>query len=182
MSSILGKWPFGSSAATVCEMNRNASAAMKSAETPANLNQIFDDMVMLLAEQSRVAQAPSPVTCPHSRGASTPTRAKSARSGARWLCHTQIPPNKTDQLPHRILVFAIRSWRSPCGERRELYYAPAKISSGAWNVTPVGLEIGVGNGLRNGVEPVSRSHRNSMALSSCMVLWQCSMNIPPQSR
>src|SRR5579864_274893 len=61
-------------------------------------------------------------------------------------------------------------------------YAPGRISSGAWKVTPVGLEIGVGSGLRNGVEPVSRSHRSNMALSSCMVLWQCSMNIPPQSR
>src|ERR1051325_364441 len=69
-----------------------------------------------------------------------------------------------------------------CGERPELIYAPDKISSGFWKVTPVGFEIGVGKGLKNGVEPVSKSHRNSMALSSCMVLWQCSMNMPPQSR
>src|SRR5579864_4120900 len=68
-----------------------------------------------------------------------------------------------------------------CGERPELDYAPVKISSGFWKVTPVGFEMGVGSGLRNGL-PLSRSHRNSMALSSCMVLWQCSMNIPPQSR
>src|SRR5579859_346241 len=69
----------------------------------------------------------------------------------------------------------------PTGERPELDYAPVKISSGFWKVTPVGFEMGVGSGLRNGL-PLSRSHRNSMALSSCMVLWQCSMNIPPQSR
>src|SRR5215472_3133026 len=56
-----------------------------------------------------------------------------------------------------------------------------RISSGGWNVTPVGFEIGVGSGLRNG-PPAPMSHRNNMALSSCMVLWQCSMNMPPQSR
>src|ERR1051326_2858108 len=56
------------------------------------------------------------------------------------------------------------------------------MSSGATNVTPVGAGIGVGSGRRNGAPPLSISHRTSMALSSCTVLWQCSMNIPPQSR
>jgi len=56
------------------------------------------------------------------------------------------------------------------------------MSSGAWNVTPCGFGIGVGSGLRNGAPPSSISQRSSMALSSWTVLWQCSMNIPPQSR
>src|SRR5260221_432280 len=53
---------------------------------------------------------------------------------------------------------------------------------GAWNRTPCGVGIGVGRGLRNGDPPLSISQRSSMALSSCKVLWQCSMNIPPKSR
>src|SRR5438309_2963718 len=71
--------------------------------------------------------------------------------------------------------------RATSGARRELGHAWGRISSGVSKVTPVGFEMGVGSGLRNGV-PLSRSHRNSIALSSCMVLWQCSMNMPPQSR
>src|SRR5579859_4701691 len=67
--------------------------------------------------------------------------------------------------------------RATAGARRELCHALGRISSGVSKVTPVGFEIGVGSGLRNGF-PLSRSHRNSMALSSCMVLWQCSMNMP----
>ena len=53
---------------------------------------------------------------------------------------------------------------------------------GAMNVTPCGVGIGVGSGRRNGAPLSSISQRSSMALSSCTVLWQCSMNIPPQSR
>src|ERR1700719_1308291 len=71
--------------------------------------------------------------------------------------------------------------RAISGTHRELGHALGRISSGVSKVTPVGFEMGVGSGLRKGF-PLSRSHRNSMALSSCMVLWQCSMNMPPQSR
>src|SRR5207249_9438900 len=49
-----------------------------------------------------------------------------------------------------------------------------RIWVGGSNVTPCGVGIGVGSGLRNGAPPLSISHRSSMALSSCKVLWQCS--------
>ena len=51
-----------------------------------------------------------------------------------------------------------------------------------WNLTPCGVGIGVGSGRRNGSPPSLISQRISIALSSCVVLWQCSMNMPPQSR
>src|SRR6185437_5848596 len=60
--------------------------------------------------------------------------------------------------------------------------APGRMSSGDSKVTPVGETIGVGSGRMNGVPGSSISHRRSIALSSCIVLWQCSMNIPLQSR
>src|SRR2546427_5178107 len=60
--------------------------------------------------------------------------------------------------------------------------AVGRMSSGGTKVTPCGVEMGVGSGRRKGAPPLSISHRISMALSSWTVLWQCSMNIPPQSR
>jgi len=60
--------------------------------------------------------------------------------------------------------------------------APARISFGVWKVTPVGGAIGVGSGLRKTRLALLISHHSSMALSSCVRLWQSFMNMPPQSR
>src|SRR5512140_636032 len=66
--------------------------------------------------------------------------------------------------------------------RSFIYNAPLRTSSAGTKVTPCGVGIGVGSGRTNGAPESSSSQRRSMALSSCTVLWQCSMNIPPQSR
>ena len=42
--------------------------------------------------------------------------------------------------------------------------------------------IGVGSGLRKTRLALLISHHSSMALSSCVRLWQSFMNMPPQSR
>ena len=49
-------------------------------------------------------------------------------------------------------------------------------------MTPLGVGSGVGSGFRNASPLPSSSQRSSIELSSCVVLWQCSMNMPPQSR
>jgi len=51
---------------------------------------------------------------------------------------------------------------------------PAPLS-GLMNVTPHGVGIGVGSGFSSAVPSGLMSQRSSIALSSCTVLWQCSM-------
>src|SRR5688500_5448266 len=50
--------------------------------------------------------------------------------------------------------------------------AVGRISAGGTNVTPCGVAIGVGRGLRKGEPWPLISHRISMAWSSWVVLWQ----------
>src|ERR1051325_4874729 len=110
-------------------------------------------------------------------------RCRRARAHRRGLCvRGSAPPGSR----HR------QDKRDGAGEKRSahvhvsllIFYLSAvgSMSVGARNCTPCGNGIGVGSGRTNGAPLSSISQRSSIALSSCTVLWQCSMNMPPQSR